>query len=88
MPSKYVLVWREPNATRLRTYTSATNRPLASPLAHVYPHPTVIINDADALNSWLNAPVDERVVAISASLAKSELGWDPEEVENGSADQD
>lgn len=78
MASQYVLVWREPPATRLRTYISGSGNPLASPLANVFPHPAKIINTGDELSAWLNAPADTQVVAIRDTVAREELGWDPE----------
>lgn len=78
MPSQYVLVWREPPATRLRTYVSASGHPLASPLSNVFPHPAKIINTGDELSVWLNADADTQVVAIRDTVAREELGWEPE----------
>lgn len=77
--ARYVLVWREEGAARLRTYTSSNGRPLASPMDHIHPAPEKVISEVDDLSAWLNAPVtDSEVVAVSEDLARTELGWDPD----------
>ena len=76
----FVLVWREPGATRLRTYTTAQDRPIASPLRNIYPAPATLIRDADELNHWLNSEPDRDVVGIDASVAREELGWNPDDM--------
>jgi hypothetical protein len=76
----YVLVWRELDSWRLRTYTSSDNRPLASPLKNVFPRNVKIIDKEAELNNWLESGVnDQETVAVSIDLARSELGWDPQE---------
>lgn len=76
----YVLVWREMDSWRLRTYTNAENRPLASPLKNVFPRTVKVIEKEDELNGWLESHViDNETVAVSIELARDQLGWDPQE---------
>jgi hypothetical protein len=74
----YVLIWREESSRRLRTYTSSSGRPLASPYKHIFPAPERAFSFPDELNAWLNSPVTDEVVAVLDELARSELGWDPQ----------
>lgn len=79
----YVLIWREGDTSRrLRTYTSGTGRPLASPMKHIFPTPEKIIAHSSDLNAWLNSPVDDDVVAVAEQVAREELGWDPQRLAN------
>lgn len=77
-PGHWLLVWREPQSSRLRTYTDFSDRPIASLLRNITPLPTTFISIPDELDAWLRADPDPQdTVAISAELARSYLGWDP-----------
>lgn len=74
----YVLIWREPPSTRLRTYTAQDGRPLASPLDNIFPTPRHILDTQPELEDYLDSvPEPQDTAALAAELARSYLGWDP-----------
>lgn len=75
----YVIVWREPPSTRLKTYVDPeTLAPYSYPLEDLSPAPAPdeILLEADAVEAWL-ASDDPHPVVILEELAVSNLGWHP-----------
>ena len=73
----FVLVWRETDSPRLRTWVDEGNfKPLALKMKDINPPPTLVISDKESLDQYLQGSEIEMTAAVLSSLIEEELGWE------------